>query len=326
MKVVYSSSNEYVKYTGISLLSMLDNNRNNEDLEYYIISDNIDESNKKKLHCIGEKFSKKINFINADILYKKIGRIISNKLELHNGAYNTWLRLFPNIIFPNCNDTILYIDSDTIIDGKLDSLFKIDWGEKALAAVNIPSVDLGEFLKVPSEKKIIQDRGGNYFNAGIILYEMSNFNKKKYFEKIKDCLLNKNYFFLKDQSVLNEVFSCDDIVELDYIYNYSLHIKPKYSKVLENSTEIKDLKAKPVIIHYPGQLSRPWYSESISNLKERYIYYMKKSPWKNEKLQSYLKSEIYQGYGIIRKIIIYLMLSLFNTRIYGYLYNKKRKW
>ena len=49
MDIVYSSSDSYCEIAGISMLSLLEHNRNVKELNIYLIDNNISEDNKQKL-------------------------------------------------------------------------------------------------------------------------------------------------------------------------------------------------------------------------------------------------------------------------------------
>ena len=48
--VVYSSDNNYSQHTGVSIVSLLDNNKHFDDIHIYVIDNEISKDNKEKLH------------------------------------------------------------------------------------------------------------------------------------------------------------------------------------------------------------------------------------------------------------------------------------
>lgn len=50
MNIVYSSSDSYAPIAGVSLYSLLKNNKQCKELSVFIIDNNISEKNKEKIH------------------------------------------------------------------------------------------------------------------------------------------------------------------------------------------------------------------------------------------------------------------------------------
>ena len=63
MEILYSSSDSYASLTGISILSLLENNKTDEEINIYIMDNCISEENKKKLRYVVESYGKNIYFV-----------------------------------------------------------------------------------------------------------------------------------------------------------------------------------------------------------------------------------------------------------------------
>ena len=48
LNVVYSTDDNYAQHTGVSIISLLDNNRHFLNIEIYIIDNNISSENREK--------------------------------------------------------------------------------------------------------------------------------------------------------------------------------------------------------------------------------------------------------------------------------------
>ena len=59
--VAYASDQNYAKHVGISLISLLENNKNLENIHIYIIEDNISEELKEKLLSIVNRYKGKFS-------------------------------------------------------------------------------------------------------------------------------------------------------------------------------------------------------------------------------------------------------------------------
>ena len=62
MNIVYSSSDSYCEIAGISILSLLEHNRNVKELNLYLIDNNISKINKQKLEGMTASFGRTLTF------------------------------------------------------------------------------------------------------------------------------------------------------------------------------------------------------------------------------------------------------------------------
>ena len=63
MNVLYTCDDNYVWLMGISTISLFENNKTIEDLQVYLLGDNISQENKDKLKKIGDQYGRKIQVI-----------------------------------------------------------------------------------------------------------------------------------------------------------------------------------------------------------------------------------------------------------------------
>ena len=63
MNVLYTCDNNYVWLLGISAISMFENNRELQNLNVYLLGENISNENKQILTKIGEKYNRQITII-----------------------------------------------------------------------------------------------------------------------------------------------------------------------------------------------------------------------------------------------------------------------
>lgn len=70
--VVYISSDSYVKQTGTSIYSLLENNVHIKNLDIYVISTGISQRNKERLRSVAAGFQRKIEVIDGEGLIAEI--------------------------------------------------------------------------------------------------------------------------------------------------------------------------------------------------------------------------------------------------------------
>ena len=126
------ADDNYAKYMGVTMASILKNAADDENIIFHIIEPNISEDTKNKLLSL-----KKIK--NCEI---KFYRVENNKYD--NLAICLRL-LIPELI--NNTDKVLYLDSDIIINGSLKELFSTDIDDYYALVVKDLYVDIYKHVK-----------------------------------------------------------------------------------------------------------------------------------------------------------------------------------
>lgn len=284
INICYASSNEYAPYTGVSLFSCLENNANIID-NVFVLSFGIADDNKAKLRSVVESHNCELVFIDAIPILKPIFERIN--LDTFRGSYATFSRAFISYLIPEGVDSLLYIDSDTIVDGSVEELGSLNMTnlDKVYAAV------IGANHYYRHNPEIIMENGNKtYFQAGVIFFNLNNWKKYHYSERIEDYIKSHTSSYRNaDQTVINNVIEEKYVLPLHPKYNYWGHIfrglRLWYQMRMGDFwsyKEIKEAKSKPVIIHYKGYVVHPWRKDSISSMSDRYHHYKKLSPWKDD--------------------------------------------
>lgn len=315
MYISYSSSNEYSQYTAISIISLFENNKD-MDLVVFLIDNGISNKNKINFKKIANKYKKKIVFIDGDSLFYELKKYLPE----FNGSYSTYSRIVLDKIYPDYVDKILVIDSDTIINGSLSELNDFDFKDKIIAAVENPLIYK---IDLDKEEREIIEKNNLYFNAGILYVNLINWKKKNFSKKINNAIKKLEKFSFVDQTILNFATDHEDIIKLPYKYNYWGHSWNETDRQRINSyfsnyfskEEIEDAESNPIIIHYKGYETRPWYKESTSLMKNKYLYYKSISPWKASKLESFYDSSYYRKLSLLSKLKTRVIITFNNTVI-----------
>lgn len=149
-------------------------------------------------------------------------------------------------------DTVLYLDSDLIVNTSLEKLFSIDLENRLLAAV--------------------KDTDGITFNTGVLLIN----NKKWRQEKLKERLIEQSIVTMKeveegrfehfngDQTIFNQVLQ-DDWLELGRAYN--LQVGHDIVALYNNWQEHLAFNDKPVVIHFTTY-RKPWTTLTANRYRD----------------------------------------------------------
>ena len=283
MDVLYTCDNNYIWLMGISVISMFENNSDFEDLNVYLLGENVSNENKIILKQIEKKYNRKITIIDVPKLD------IPQALVSDRWPLSAFTRLYSGELLPDDVHRILYLDCDTIVTGSLENLErcnisgKIFWGVKDC---------IGKEYK----KNIGIGEDGVYINAGVLLINLDELRKIQIKKLLDQYMQNyKKIINYADQDVLNGVFlgkigilpPCYDVMTIAYVYSY------KEIQILRSPTnfyheeELEFAIKNPVIIHYTTNMLtiRPWYSNSDHPMTKEFRKYLSISPWKNRELE-----------------------------------------
>lgn len=166
MDIVYSSSDSYCEIAGISMLSLLEHNRNVKELNIYLIDNNISEDNKQKLEGMIAAFGRTLTYLNHPDIEKR------SATEINVGRWNisTFYRLFLPSMLPETVKKVLFIDCDTLVMQDLTPLWEMDMGDKWLYGVDDCR---GEAYRTNLGLK----PEDNYINNGVILVDLEAWRK-----------------------------------------------------------------------------------------------------------------------------------------------------
>ena len=136
-----------------------------------------------------------------------------------------------------------------------------------------------------------------YYNSGVILIDIENWEKNHCTQQIIAHLQEKKrYYPLVDQDILNIVLKDNiqilplryNVLSQCFLYHYN-GLKYVYGlKTYYKKNEFICAKSHPVIYHFCGQtFGRPWFSNSKHPAKALYDSYYYESEWKDEKQALY---------------------------------------
>lgn len=218
----------------ISLLSASKNT--NDTLRAYVLTMDLHDVD-EKYQPLTEKHRKfledmikeknansTVTLIDVTKMYKE-SMLASKNLKNHFTPY-AQLRLFADMI-PEIPYKVIYLDTDTIVNGDLKELFKIDITNYELACVK----DLYNWLN-PYRWKVRK-----YFNSGVLLLNMKAIRKSKLFKKSRELVANKKMispdqdalnFLVKKKLVLPERFNAKDKYYKEIVVHHFCNVRRKH--------------------------------------------------------------------------------------------------
>lgn len=221
ISIFYACDDNFVKYTIVSLSSLIKNASKDYLYKVYILNTNISLKMKMKLLQL-ENANFKIEFINVTEYIDSI----ANKLPLRDYySKTTYFRMFIAELFPDL-DKALYIDSDTILQGDISKLYQTDISNYFIGACHEQAMVQVDEYGTYAEKVVGVSRY-NFFNAGLILINCDNFRKHFVLDKFIELLHIYNFVVTQDEDYLNLICK-DHVYWLDQRWNTEIYGEINY--------------------------------------------------------------------------------------------------
>lgn len=287
----------FLQPAGVMLTSLFENNKSN-NIHIYLFSASFSSHNQNVIADIVKKYGQQYSFFWLQ------QELFKNCLVTDHISIASYYRIvIPQIIAGYATtsvplSSILYLDADIIIQRDLLPLWKTIISNKVIGAIRDPTFGHPKRLGYPEKY--------HYFNAGLLLINILEWNKQDITTKLFD-YINENVSNLEhhDQDVLNAILY-DKWLEISPVWNQQailLELPYKYLLKKYDKKELDTSLKTPAIIHYSSQY-KPWHYPSIHPFTHFYIHYLKMTEW-----NSYTDHKITPIY-LIKKIYMHLNLTL----------------
>lgn len=252
--IFFACDEGFVKYTMVSMKSIMENADRSRKYHIYILHMGITEATQTKVLAMAdEEFA--IDFV--DVTDKM--RSIADKLPIRDYYSNTtYFRLFIPDMFPQYRKA-LYIDSDTIVVGNIAELYDHKLGklyagvcpDRVVAQTDI----LGDYVE-----KVLGVKRTRYFNAGVMLMNCSQFRENHLLDEFLEMLHIYLFVVAQDQDYLNLICK-----------NQVLYMEPKWNAQVFG--ELACPEEEVGLFHF-NMAAKPWHYEDC-RLAEYFWKYAK---------------------------------------------------
>lgn len=282
MNILYTLNDKFVPQVAAGICSVCENNKDMDNITFYLISKEITEENKEKLKDFAKKY-------NREVVIKELGNIKQYfDFDFDTTGWNSIVlaRLLIDKFLPEDMDKVLYLDGDTIVRGSLEELWNTNLDNYILAASIEPTVDKERKKNLGLEKY-------PYYNAGVLLINLKKWREEKAGKLILDYYkANNGRLFANDQDAINGALAGKIYTLLpkynfyNIFYQYPYKFLAKLMKPVEYISEEKfsECVKNPIIIHYLGE-ERPWRIGNHHKYKKDYEKYLQKTYWKDSGIE-----------------------------------------
>lgn len=243
--IFYACDDNFVKYTIVSLHSMMVNASPEFQYRVYILHTEISKAMQDTVNAMARD-NFEIQFVDMTDYLKSI----SDKLPLRDYySKTTYYRIFIAEMYPEYTKAI-YIDSDTVVQGDISEFYMTDIKDAYVGACHeqvMIQVDVyGTYVE-----KVVGVSRYNFFNAGILLINCEQFRLKFVLDKFIDYLHYYNFVVTQDEDYLNLICK-DHVYWIDQRWNTEVFCDISYPIEQAN------------ILHYI-MTSKPWHYEDCKH-------------------------------------------------------------
>ena len=300
MNVLYQFDDKYAPYAGISMTSLLENCKGVIGVFIYCAAMGLSEDNKARIDRIGERYGAQIVWLDTT---KAVEYINSCKTGEWNGSKATWMKIFLIQDLPEDVDTILYLDSDTIVCGDISEILNVDITNNPIAC----AYDSVAFANARTIGTPV------YYNAGVTYYNVKMWKEPGFFEAMLEHLYkNVENYPDNDQRLLNDYFRGQikvlpmkfNFQGLHMLYNNEQYFAAYSNDVYYSPEEIDEARANPVVHHFFRILGDyPWEEGNWHPAKEEYNFWKSKTEWANMADLSKERSFVFKVERLLFKVM-----------------------
>jgi lipopolysaccharide biosynthesis glycosyltransferase len=253
INVCISCDDNYAKYAGIVIASIILNAKEDDEFSFYILDGGISDSAKIRIDRLKQIRDFNLQYVQIDPSWFDVYKNILTHKYI---SIATYYRLKLSKLLPNV-DRVIYLDCDVIVRSSLKELFNTDLEDNYMAGV------IDSRVKYKPKWKDTK-----YVNAGVLLMDLNKIKQDGIEDKFVE-FTKENIERIKagDQDIIN--FTLDGKIKIvDDKWNVQV------SSFLSRSSFTKD----PYIIHYIAR-QKPWLFGSYNHFKNEYFKVLENTPW-----------------------------------------------
>lgn len=272
--VAFASSDYFVPYLTVALNSLVAHADKNTNYDIFVFTKDATEEKQKYVKDFITRENVSVRFVNVIDYFEQL------KLPIHG---HIGIETYFRFVMPPCLknfDRVLYLDADLIVLDDVNKLYSMDMQGRPIAATHdcmltasINSRGFKEFYPYVRDKLGLDDIE-RYFQAGVMLFDIKQFNEGGCSEKLINMVKGYQYYIL-DQDALNEFYKTNyfgfesewnwqplqkHMKELGYMEHMNPRVRERYLAV-----------KNPRIIHY-SDANKPWFDPDEDKAVEWWFY------------------------------------------------------
>lgn len=249
--ICYNVNNQFIHIMGVSIISVLENNKK-LNFTFYVFTDGCDRENREKIRTLAQEWNCRcivyiLNMNPFEDFHIKVSRF----------SRITYARLYMPKVLKGKVNKYIYLDADTMCVNSIQPLYQLEMNGIPMGAVSERDSAItyrANFLKLKS---------GKYFNDGVMVVDVNSWENASITEKAFSYQREPRDRFLgQSQDVLNLVF---DGANYPLSAGYNVYDGGAYDQ------------GDSVIIHWTGR-RKPWQMV-LTDFDAQWRKYNELSPW-----------------------------------------------
>lgn len=285
MNVATTLDDKYTKYTYVMLYSLFVNNEGAE-IYVYLLQNSLTEESVSRLKDLCEQYHNHLVLLEVPE-----GEMDSRFLQTDSWPMEACYRLKLFDLLPNDVDRLLYLDADIIVNQNLDELYRIDLGDKKLAAcrdVKMRDASLLERVNALRDSKICDlIEKDEYFNSGVLLLDVKRLRMDySYHRYLEEASKIDFKIYAPDQDLLNLLHHQDVLWVDENKYDFYPAVQ------IEEGQGYNYARKNVSILHYTGR--KPWAGGDHLHFNTERIWweYALQTTYKEDFLESYVMDSL----------------------------------
>ena len=240
INIAFGATKNWLKYTYVSICSILSNAKKEDNYKFYIMCDTTDETFSDVVRALDSIKKSEYEYILMDnswfdgVIHDWLGVSSSYRLKL------------PSLIE---DDKVLYLDSDIAAVSDISELYIQNIEDYYIGAIEDKCSDM---MRVRVK---LAEGEGPFVNGGVLLMNLKKFREDNLEEIIFEKLREKKFY--TDQDVINDICR-NKILSLPLKYNLMYLRNNHFYK--NRREELASAIESPVIIHY---ILKPWRGDAL---------------------------------------------------------------
>lgn len=283
MDIGYVFDEAFVQCASVSIVSLLENNKNIETINFWIFDDGISEESKKVLHELISKYQKNVYYISTTAVKNKLETM---DLQLWRNKYSAYLKIMVASLLQDYElEKIIMLDADTIVVGKIDELWSTSLDGKICGMALEGIHGKYHFYTGLDDNEL--------YNTGVILFDLNRWKYEGIEEKFLLYLKTVSaHYMLPEEDPLSIILAGKvktlnlkyNFITQFYIYNsleyYRRFAWDRLYPHFYSLEEIQAAKEDVRIYHCIDTFTnRPWHANNCHPYTEIYDYYLYLTNW-----------------------------------------------
>ncbi|MBR2733031.1 MAG: glycosyltransferase family 8 protein [Selenomonadaceae bacterium] len=264
---LYDKTGRYSKFTGTAMTSIFENTAS--EVTVHILHDNtLPADNCDKFIYIAGRYGQHVKFYNVEVLcadrIAEIKRMFPAANQMRYSIAMFYRFLIPKV-FPPEVEKVIYLDSDVVVNLGIRELWRLELGDKPLAAANETAIDAARLKRSVAMKYLILQKlvaYDDYFNSGVLLMNLN-------FLRGDEASINRGLKFLSEHPQM--AWPDQDVLNYLYAANY-VKLSEKFDVFVDvERTKSAAVKPRRAIYHYAVEALTPNTGDSLNRLWMEYF-------------------------------------------------------